>query len=66
MELIHPEPLQLRILNSIGQVVVYEEALGSVAGSYPKTIDLSRHTKGIYMLQVIGKEGVMGKKIVVQ
>jgi len=64
MELTQPEKLQLRILSVTGQVV-YEEALGRQSGSYSKTIDLSRHAKGVYLLQIVGREGVMGRKVVV-
>jgi len=56
--------LQLRILSVTGQVV-HKEKISSHAGSYQKTIDLSRHAKGVYLLQPAGKEGVLGKKVVV-
>lgn len=58
------EPMQLHIFNSIGQVV-YEELVRS-QGKYQKTIDLSSNSKGIFLIQLVSKEGVIGKKILVQ
>ena len=58
-------PLQQRILNIIGQVV-YEEPVSHHTGTYQKTIDLSRHAKGAYLLQVVSGERMMSRKVVVQ
>jgi hypothetical protein len=55
---------EIVLTNALGQVV-YNETLDSFAGKYSKTIDLSSFGKGVYMLNVNGKEASAGKKIAV-
>jgi len=59
------QEIDIRILNTIGQVV-YEETLTGFSGEYNNTIDISREAVGVYTLQIITEEGTHTERISVQ
>ena len=65
MELTKPEDFKVKVLNLNGQVIYIEKIMG-IFGKYQNTIDLSGYAKGIYILEVITKEGTVNNRVVVQ
>ncbi len=65
MNITKPTDLEIKLLNVIGQVI-YQEKLNKYVGAYQKTIDVSEYAKGIYNLQLLGGEGTVNRKIVVE
>ena len=57
--------IKLQIVNSIGEIV-YIEYLDSFMGGFVKTIDLSKYSKGVYILQIKSNKGNLSKKITLQ
>ena len=53
--------IKLQIVNSIGEIV-YIEYLDSFMGGFVKTIDLSKYSKGVYILQIKSNKGNLSKK----
>ncbi len=49
----------------VGQIV-YEESINKFSGKYQKAINIGKHAKGVYTLQLINDEGTVNRKIVVE
>ncbi len=56
--------VQITVIDMLGRVV-YKEPLGLVPSNYQKSIDLSRQSKGVYLVQVNTSDKTITKKIVV-
>jgi N-acetylneuraminic acid mutarotase len=55
--------LSLSIINEVGQQVYYENFTG-VSGKHSKTVDLSNHSKGIYLLKMKSDNIIQTTKII--
>jgi membrane-associated protease RseP (regulator of RpoE activity) len=60
-----PKSTTIRILNLAGQSI-YEQNLADFEGSYQQEIDITKHTQGLYLLQIVQGNEIMVRKIVVQ
>ena len=65
MELFRDGYVLLSVANSTGQTV-YKEDLKGMSRKYKTTIDLSRYSKGIYILKLVCKEGTVNREIIIQ
>ncbi len=57
--------LEIKLLDVIGKVI-YEEKLNKYVGAYQKSIYVGDISKGIYNLQLLGGEGIINKKIIIE
>ena len=60
-----PKNTTVRILNLAGQSI-YEQHLANFEGSYQQEIDISKHTQGLYLLQILQEIEFMVRKLVSQ
>ncbi|MCK5840294.1 MAG: C10 family peptidase, partial [Bacteroidales bacterium] len=67
VEFILPETqkIELSILNLTGSVI-YSEALGQVEGRNTLSIDVSDLTPGVYLLRLVGDQGILNKRVIVR
>jgi len=59
------QDIKVKVYNALGQVLSTIN-YGGVEGFFTRQIDLSGYSKGMYILQVIGDNGVTYKKVVLQ
>jgi len=65
MDITNKQNITLKVYNAIGQVLSTTN-YGRMSGHINKELDLSGLSKGVYILQVIGGNGVTYKKVVLQ
>lgn len=58
-------PAAVRIFDATGRSV-YEEKLGTFAGTYENQIDISAESKGVYFLTITQNDKALNKKIVLE
>jgi len=63
--ILQDQNVQLRVVNSIGEVV-FTEYLKDYIGQYSTKIILDNHSKGIYLLQIITDQLIVNKKLILQ
>lgn len=61
----HPHPLQLRLLNLLGERV-YSKQIAGHAGTHNLTIPVAQLPAGIYLLEIITSAGSVQEKVVLQ
>ena len=59
------QQLRVKIVNVVGEELINEEHQQFI-GQYTKQIDLSKHAKGIYFLEIETDKGVINKKLILQ
>ena len=57
--------LEIRVINVAGEEI-YTEDLEQFVGEYTKAVSLENYSKGIYLLEIITKTGVVNKKLILQ
>ncbi|HLP19913.1 MAG TPA: HYR domain-containing protein, partial [Chitinophagales bacterium] len=55
--------LQVRLMSATGQLV-FNDNVASFSGSYNKTIDVSQHPAGTYILELVSDNEILTRKIV--
>ncbi|PCH98409.1 MAG: hypothetical protein COB85_01570 [Bacteroidetes bacterium] len=60
-----PQEVVLRILSILGQEILIEKRKPKF-GLYRVEVDISTHSKGLYLLQITTKQGVLAKRIVIE
>jgi hypothetical protein len=65
LDIVNKQNITLKVYNAIGQVMSVTN-YGKISGHFSKEIDLSGLSKGVYILQVLGDNGVVYKKVVLQ
>lgn len=63
MKILKKQDVQLVIINAIGQEIYFDKTTQFI-GTYQKQIDLSKYSKGIYLIQIITGEKIINNKIV--
>jgi PKD repeat protein len=59
------EQIEIKIFNTTGRLVFHEK-IDSCNKKYSKQINLAKHAKGTYYLQLISKSGILNKKFIVE
>ena len=59
------QDLRVRVLNVIGEELIVEN-LQQFVGEYTKKINLKDNSKGIYLLEIETKKGIINKKLMLQ
>ncbi|MDA0737153.1 MAG: family 16 glycosylhydrolase [Bacteroidetes bacterium] len=57
--------LSVKVVNMIGEEI-YSEELNEFVGQYSTEIDMSRHAKGVYFLEIMTSYGSINQKIILQ
>ncbi|MGY8918444.1 MAG: T9SS type A sorting domain-containing protein, partial [Flavobacteriales bacterium] len=57
------QKLNIRILNSIGQVI-FEDIQNGFIGNYKNTVNFSSFSKSIYFLEIQTDQGKINKKLI--
>jgi len=65
INLTETQDILLTITNILGQQV-YSEKYRAIKGTYQTKIDLSSYANGIYNVQLLSKEGIINKKIILE
>jgi hypothetical protein len=65
LDLTNKQNVTLKIYNTLGQVMSVTN-YGKLIGHVSKRLDLSGLSKGVYIFQVIGDDGNMYKKVILQ
>jgi hypothetical protein len=64
-ELTEVQDVDIYVLNAMGQVM-YSESLENFTGSYSEAINLTGEAKGVYMVQIATKDGVVNRRVSLQ
>ena len=64
-ELTEVQDVDIYVLNAMGQVI-YSESLENFTGSYSEAINLTGEAKGVYMVQIATKDGVVNRRVSLQ
>ncbi|QTN38406.1 fibronectin type III domain-containing protein [Cryomorphaceae bacterium] len=64
-ELTEVQDVDIYVLNAMGQVM-YSESLENFTGSYSEAINLAGEAKGVYMVQIATKDGVVNRRVSLQ
>ena len=59
------QDVDLRVHNVLGKVI-FSESLKDFNGDYNRSVDLSQYPNAIYILQLITKDGMLNKKLVLE
>ena len=57
--------LSIKLYQMTGQQV-FAEAINNITGFYSRQIDMSKHAKGLYYVQIVTDSGVLTRKVVYQ
>ena len=49
----------------VGEEILLDD-MQQFVGEYVRSIDLNKHSKGIYLLEIITDKGIINKKLVLQ
>jgi len=65
LNILKKQDIEIKLLNIAGQLI-FREKMDNLSGSCSKVFDVKDYAKGVYTLQIIGGEGVINTKIVVE